>query len=76
MTVNVEGIALCLWSSVEVVTFPFDAAPAGVCAYVLFETVVDIKKGKTTCLGHITEKCQKDFHKLLSEFTIFLFSVE
>jgi hypothetical protein len=38
--------------------------------------VVDIKKGKTTCLGHITEKCQKDFHKLLSEFTIFLFSVE
>ena len=26
MTVNVEGIALCLGSSVEVVTFQFDAA--------------------------------------------------
>ena len=25
MTVDVEGIALCLGSSVEVVTFPFDA---------------------------------------------------
>ena len=48
MTVDAEGIALCLGSSVEVVTFPFDAAPAGVCAYVLFEKVVDIKKGKTT----------------------------
>ena len=26
MTVDAEGIALCLGSSVEVVTFPFDAA--------------------------------------------------
>ena len=54
---------------------PMYIHPAGIKQRLtLFETMADVKKNKTTCLGACTEQCQKDFHALLGEFRFIHYS--
>ena len=54
---------------------PMYIHPAGVKQRLtLFETMADVKKNKTTCLGACTEQCQKDFYALLGEFHFIQYS--